>query len=296
LAALVAAIGQVTLGGVVRVTESGLGCPDWPLCHGQVIPPLEYHALIEYSHRLSASALGLLTIVCVYLGWRSHRGDPIILASATAALALVAVAAVLGGITVRTELAWWVVLIHLGVAQLVIASLAVALLAGWNVGGHHGAGQPLMTAPSSHQLVLALAIAGTFGLILLGSYMVGAGYGSSCATWPLCRGTVVPEGTASLVHMAHRYVAALVGVMAAVGLSMAWRRRSLHVALGWAAAIAAGLYVAQLLVGAATVWTEFSTALKSAHLSVATLVWVSLVFVAGLSLAPERFGWSGRPG
>ena len=49
--ALLAAVGQVTLGGVVRLTDSGLGCPDWPLCHGKLIPPAEFHTLIEYSHR-----------------------------------------------------------------------------------------------------------------------------------------------------------------------------------------------------------------------------------------------------
>ena len=45
--AIVAAVGQVTLGGVVRATGSGLGCPDWPLCYGSIIPPLNSAALIE---------------------------------------------------------------------------------------------------------------------------------------------------------------------------------------------------------------------------------------------------------
>ena len=48
---------QITLGGFVRASESGLGCPDWPLCHGQIIPPIEFHTLIEYSHRLNGSVL-----------------------------------------------------------------------------------------------------------------------------------------------------------------------------------------------------------------------------------------------
>ncbi|MCH8831890.1 MAG: COX15/CtaA family protein, partial [Chloroflexi bacterium] len=54
---VLAAFALVVLGGVVRVTESGLGCPDWPLCQGRLIPPLETSAIIEYSHRLVASAL-----------------------------------------------------------------------------------------------------------------------------------------------------------------------------------------------------------------------------------------------
>ena len=47
----------VIIGGVVRVTESGLGCPDWPLCYGQLLPPLEYTAIIEYTHRFVASVI-----------------------------------------------------------------------------------------------------------------------------------------------------------------------------------------------------------------------------------------------
>ncbi|MDE2802837.1 MAG: COX15/CtaA family protein, partial [Chloroflexota bacterium] len=74
LAVTVAAtFGLITLGGVVRATESGLGCPDWPLCHGQIIPPFEYHVLIEYSHRLVASVVGALVVACAVLVWWKHR-------------------------------------------------------------------------------------------------------------------------------------------------------------------------------------------------------------------------------
>ena len=67
----------VVLGGVVRVSGSGLGCPDWPLCHGRLLPPLNVHAIIEYSHRTTASLTSLLvvlTALLAWLGWR-HRRD-----------------------------------------------------------------------------------------------------------------------------------------------------------------------------------------------------------------------------
>ena len=54
---VLATFSLVILGGVVRVTESGLGCPDWPGCDGGIFPPLETKALIEYSHRITASFL-----------------------------------------------------------------------------------------------------------------------------------------------------------------------------------------------------------------------------------------------
>src|SRR5260370_39277863 len=60
---------QIALGGVVRVSGSGLGCPDWPLCHGRPYPPADAHAIIEYSHRAVGSVTGVLIIATVVLAW-----------------------------------------------------------------------------------------------------------------------------------------------------------------------------------------------------------------------------------
>ena len=56
---------QIALGGVVRVTGSGLGCPDWPLCHGRPYPAADIHSIIEYSHRTVGTFTGVLLIVTV---------------------------------------------------------------------------------------------------------------------------------------------------------------------------------------------------------------------------------------
>ena len=127
IAATVAAVGQVTLGGVVRATGSGLGCPDWPLCHGRIIPPLDAAALIEYSHRVSASVLGLLVLALAALAWTTYRKDRWISVPAIAAVGLVFVAAGLGALTVWTELDWWLRLLHLAIAESLVACLALAM-------------------------------------------------------------------------------------------------------------------------------------------------------------------------
>ncbi|HCL29788.1 MAG TPA: hypothetical protein DIC52_15280, partial [Candidatus Latescibacteria bacterium] len=177
VAAIIAAVGQVALGGVVRVTDSGLGCPDWPLCHGRLIPPFELHTLIEYSHRLSASTLGFLVLAATIIVWRDPWRSTLAVGATTGALILVGVAAVLGGITVLTELAWWVVLFHLGIAEGVVASLVIAAVAGWR-------GGPVLEPARDDIFSLrmrwltGLALGGTLLLILSGSYMVGRGFGS----------------------------------------------------------------------------------------------------------------------
>ena len=288
VAAVVAAFGQVTLGGVVRVTDSGLGCPDWPLCYGQIIPPFSVPTMIEYSHRLSASVLSLFVAATTVLAWMHLRDNPVALRSAIAALVLVIVAAILGGITVLTELEWWVVLFHLGIAELLLASLIVAAISGWNRGR---AGEPVfISIPNSATQKLAVAaVVGTFILILSGSYMVGYGAGTSCATWPLCRGSFWPDDAAAyLIHMGHRYIAALVGLIV---LAAAWhviRTLPDNPPARLAAVGVVLAFAAQIVVGAAVIWTAFGADFKAVHLSVATLVWAALVTMVGLIYLPQR--------
>src|SRR6202162_2512429 len=64
---------QIALGGLVRVSGSGLGCPDWPLCNGHPYPPANVHAIIEYSHRAVGSVTGVLIIATVVMAWIVFR-------------------------------------------------------------------------------------------------------------------------------------------------------------------------------------------------------------------------------
>ena len=288
VAAVVAAFGQVTLGGVVRVTDSGLGCPDWPLCYGQIIPPFSVPTLIEYSHRLSASVLSLFVAATVALSWLHFRDNPVVLRTSIAALALVIVAAVLGGVTVLTELAWWVVLFHLGIAELLLASLVIAAISGWN--GNRAGDSRIATRPGPTTVKLSIAaVVGTFILILSGSYMVGYGAGTSCATWPLCRGSLWPdEAAAYMIHMGHRYVAALVGLVVLAAALHVLRDLRENPPARFAAVGVIAAFAIQVVVGAAVIWTAFGADFKAVHLSVATLVWASLVTMVGLTYLPQQ--------
>ncbi len=285
-AALLSAFAQVTLGGVVRVTGSGLGCPDWPLCHGRVIPPFDTATLIEYSHRLSGSVLGVLVIATVVLAWTFYRSRPWVVASSVFGLVMVLIAGILGGLTVLTDLAWWVRLFHLGVAESVVAAMAVVLVSGWH-SPTAAVNSTQMAEPGSERfkrMVLASG-AGVFLLILSGSYMVGYGAGSSCGTWPLCNGGLLPQGSTYAIHMGHRLLAALVGLLVLATAFAAWARRERRPVIGWAGLAIGTLLVAQILIGAATVWEGFPSSLKAIHLSVASLLWMALAYLAALVVA-----------
>src|SRR2546423_7841246 len=122
---------QIALGGVVRVTGSGLGCPDWPLCHGRPYPAADIHSIIEYSHRTVGTVTGVLLIATVVTAWLIFRRTrPLVAWLATASLVAIGVEGALGGVVVVNELASWLGGFHLGLAMIILGFLiATAVLA-----------------------------------------------------------------------------------------------------------------------------------------------------------------------
>ena len=281
---LLLAVIQIALGGIVRVTDSGLGCPDWPLCYGQIIPPFELTTLIEYSHRLSASLLMMFMTWATVLSFKEYGRRHSVTLFMILALLLVLAAATLGGITVLTELLWWAVLIHLAIAESVVACLGIAIMISLR---QKEVDKLVIKKPGWFYIVLPITIATVFVLILSGSYMVGLGYGSSCGDWPLCNGELFPTSRAYFIHMVHRYIVVIAAIfIGLICIKLLSRKEPIMVR-----ALAFGLFTVfavQVVIGAVTVWTGFEPLLKSIHLPVATIVWLLLVLLI------PNFSYSGN--
>ena len=164
--------------------------------------------------------------------------------------------------------------------------MAVTVVSGWRPPAAAATSAEVAEpeAERFNRMVIASG-AGVFLLILSGSYMVGYGAGSSCGTWPLCNGSLFPQGGAYAIHMGHRLLAAIVGLLVLATAFAAWARRERRPEIGWAGLAIGTLFVVQVLVGAATVWEGFPSSLKALHLSVASLLWMALAYLAALIVA-----------
>ena len=264
----------------MRVTGSGLGCPDWPLCDGRVIPVYERSALVEFSHRIVAAVVGLLTVSVAVMAIRRFRAELRILVPSLVGAVLVLIAAVLGAIVVWTELSWWVRLIHLGLAEGVVACMVVVTLVSRRADDQTT--RPAQPTDNWLNILILTSATGVFVLILSGSYMVGYGAGSSCGTWPLCDGGLLPDGTAYAVHMGHRLLAAAVGIIV-LGTVIVLSIRAAHIpGLSLSAWTVVAVLAGQIALGAGTVWAGFSTETRAAHLAGATLLWSAVLGLATL--------------
>lgn len=150
----------VTIGSIVRVTGSGLGCPDWPKCHGSWIPPLETTALIEYSHRSAASIVGLLALSVALVAWLHHRKDPTVFWPALLALGAVGFQGWLGRQVVLGELPRGLVALHFTTAMVVLGLFALTLGNAWFRRGGGSRSSPAVPALVAAGLVAASLVMG----------------------------------------------------------------------------------------------------------------------------------------
>ena len=269
----------IGIGALVRATGSGDACPDWPTCFGRWVPRLEYHVLIEYAHRLVASVdLVLVATLATYAVLR-YRGVPRVVRPALASLALILVQAAVGALVVLRSLEALDVTAHLGTAMLLVGSLSYLCVASFSV-------EARPAGPPWRFTSFAWLVAGSvFAVILVGAYVRGSGAGLAFRDWPLMDGELVPAITSvdRGLMFAHRLLALEAGVLVAALALRAPREPAREPWTKVLALVAAGLFAAQVLFGAATVWTRLAPAAVVAHVTTSSLVLGSLVAAAAAS-------------
>jgi len=271
----------IVVGGIVRVTGSGLGCGlanDWPLCNGGLLPPLQVNAVIEFSHRWIAALATLLVLTLTVAAWLSQRRHRRIVVASTLAAALFVLQIALGALTVKYRLPGGIVMVHLANALLLLGVLTHVAVTSRAMHAAHR-----RDSPSRHARGAALAAGATYVLALSGALVVETGSSAGCNGWPLCGGGLqLPAGGGDVVNLAHRLVAGVVVLaVAALMVALLRDRDEQGTVRRWAAAVIA-IAALQVLAGSLVVELRLPPAAQAVHVALASALWASVLVVAVL--------------
>ena len=263
----------VLTGAAVRLTGSGLGCPDWPKCYGGTVPPLDTHAVIEYGNRLLTGFVGLAVIAASALAWfrRPFRWH---LAFFGALLPLgVVCQAILGALVVKYHLAPGLVMGHFILSMLLLdAAFALAWMARYEPGERRfSSDRPGVWA------VRALIPLGQL-TILAGTIATGSGPHAGAHEGELVHRFDF-EGTGTLEWMVQRHsaIAAAFG-LAAIAVWLLLRRPGGDRRALRPLTAVIGLLGLQGLVGGVQWALELPSELVWLHVALATLTWLAMLW------------------
>ena len=303
----------VVVGAFVRLTDAGLGCPDWPGCYGHLtsLPETEQEiaaaqaqdprgtydagkAFREMLHRYLAGALGLLILALAVL-CRSRRGDPRLVHGTTALLVLVVLQALLGMWTVTLQLKPLIVTLHL------LGGFATLGLTWWLLLHYHDWPRPTaLDPPRSLRYLYAIALAGLVVQIALGGWTSSNYAALACPDFPACRAQWWPDGmdfseafvlwrglgidyeygvldspARTAIHVAHR-----IGAVVAAALILALAAASIRSRLdAWRTSgfVLITLLVIQVSLGIANIVLQLPLAVAVAHNAFAAILLLAIL-------------------
>ena len=283
VAAAIVGFGAVLLGSWTRINGAGMTCPDWPLCHGKLIPSMADGTIWEWTHRLFAFSTAPLVAVVAYLAFRLRRRAPMLAPLVLAVAALFLVQVLLGAATVKLGNSPISVVLHWGTAMAFIASL-VAIAVITTIPEHASESPAANTATAVPALLLATTIAAFFTMCV-GAYVSSSGAGLACLSLPGCAGHVLVMQPAQQVQMLHRTFAALTFVLSVITTIVVFLREPAGRIRG-TAALGFVLLCTQVLLGLMNVALRLPTDLREAHAANAALLFIA--YCSAFSFAAIR--------
>ncbi len=263
----------IVIGGAVRNLQAGLSCPDWPLCHGKIIPDFDIQIFAEYFHRLVAALVSVTTIiifgyVMTHEAVRRVLGRQVILA-----LLLLLSQVILGGLTVLQLLQSEIVTLHLATGTMffaVVLLMALRMRRYLNDPEFFSPEKTKKRLPPSEIWNWAFgAFVMVFIQIILGGTVSSHYAGLACADFPMCNGQWWPglEGVVG-IQILHR-----IGALATLVIVLAYvyqeSKNRISESIQTKTTVIATLVCIQVILGISNVIFQLPVALSVAHLAVA---------------------------
>ena len=263
----------VVLGATVRAHDAGLSCPDWPLCYGKLVPTFDFRIFLEWFHRVVAAVLAGVILWSAFLLGRSRMLRRKFGVQIAAAIVLLVVQIILGGLTVLHLLEPKIVSMHLINAMLFFGILLWVPLHARRLLQPEVAVRSAKATPAFRWAMSSLLVI-LFAQLIVGGMVSTNQAGLACPDFPACFGSwVPPAGFHVWLQMSHRYLGYAV-LIAALVVSFLGLRQIFSPIVRTAVRWVPSLIVVQILLGVANVIWLLPEWASVAHLGNAVLLFV----------------------
>lgn len=268
----------VLSGGIVCITDSSHGCPDWPTCHGRWFPPNQLNSVIEYSHRVLTPLTLPFLIAAVVVAGRRYRSQRWIFIPTIGAIGCLAIVVLFGALVILTGLPRGWAAADLGTA---LMALALMVTASTGISARfRSPSQELRPSAKSGIARLAMTTAATVYAVLVSGVLVSRpGALMRCLNWPGVVGLGRPEDLYGWLYLLRFAVGILASVLIVVLIAQVWRTQRHRPLLVRDATIAGILLVVATAVGALMPTPDNGIIMPALSMASATVLWAILVAV-----------------
>jgi cytochrome c oxidase assembly protein subunit 15 len=273
-------------GALVTKTESGEGCGDsWPLCHGQVIPESinTVETMIEYSHRIVSSLLGIMVITLAIWMWRTlpHKRETKFLAIIS--ILFIIFQGLLGAAAVMWGQSSAVLALHFGFSLVSFASVLLLTLLIFEEDQTHKATSSQIT--KKFKLFIYFLFTYLYIVVYTGALVRHTGSSLACVGWPLCNGQLIPSLTTTTiaVQFGHRFLAGLLFLIILATAIHVYRHYKDQKTLRYTVFISLILVTAQVLSGAYVIFTQLSLLSAMLHALLITCLFGAISYLVMLA-------------
>ena len=280
LAAAVMIYLLITMGGIVCVTGSGEGCPDWPWCYGRAVPPAQVAAVIEYLHRFVAVLALPFILGAAIVSWRKSRAIWWLSRPPVMAVLLVLAVSIFGAMAVLRGLPPGLAAVDLGSALLSLALMSISTVVAFTLQVNSSLSGRLSGRSTFARLTFWAL--GTMFFVLVSSVLVaGKGSLTRCLGWPMWQSVVVDlPGWPQTVR---RLLAGVASVLVILVTVQAWRTQRQHKAIVSVTTAAGLLFLLEMTVGILMLAKSTTIFLSVIYMIAAGLLWVAMVVLATLA-------------